>query len=103
MASLMFVLEGLLCQDIPERDRVTERINSQNAVLPLGARWASQQIGGARFGRDVHTLPFIICLPAKAQHARSNKRDADNLSKHCFVPMPSNACAWRILRHQHVL
>src|SRR5215213_4999334 len=60
-------------------------------------------VGRSRVREDVNTIPLCIHLSPEPQHARSEKRDTDNLSEHRLVAMPTDAGAWSILCYKHML
>ena len=63
-------------------------------MLPDRARLAVEEIGRSRREREgIRAKAAVVVLPAKAHHARSEERHADDLAEHGRVPVPANACA----------
>src|SRR5215217_3395525 len=72
-------------------------------MFPVRSRRPSEMVARSRLRDDVNTIPLGIHLSSEPQHAQSEKRDADNLSEHRLVAMPTNTGVWSILCHKHML
>src|SRR5215218_1208035 len=89
--------------EVAEGNGIAESIHRGYAVLPLGSRGAAQQIGRPRLCHQGHPLPSGAGLAAKAESATGEKGDSDNVAENRFIPVPTDAGARAVFRHQHLL
>src|SRR4051794_16714962 len=85
----------------PERYRISERLHRRQAMLPLGAGRATQQVDGARLRGKGETLPLRARLfglardklAAEAQGRRRQQGNADHVAEDGAVAVPAKAGA----------
>src|SRR4051812_29485971 len=62
-----------------EGDRVAQRLDRRNAVLPLPAARSAHEIDRARLGGEGIALPFRGLLAAQAEGARAGEGNAEHV------------------------
>src|SRR5262249_38882059 len=81
-------------------DGVAQRLKWRNAVLPLLAHLARQQIDGARCKREGAPLPALILRAAEPETGRRQQRDADHVLELRPVAMPADRRAGLVFADQ---
>src|SRR5262249_6389585 len=83
----------------PKCDRVTQRLDRWDAVLPIRPRRAAQQVGGAWLQAKRETFPFPVPFTPKPEGAARVKRYPSHFVKDSAVAVPAYRCSRRIFRH----
>src|SRR5438105_12316504 len=88
---------------IAKREGVTQLHYRRNAVLPLRARDALEQVGRARLEAERGALPARAGSAAQSENAGGKERYAHHLSKHAAILMPADGRARTIFGDQYLL
>src|SRR6516225_7933933 len=86
-------LRGSLLNHGAKGDRIAQRVDSGDAVLPRMPRLALHQIERARLGTKRKALPLVAAPAAEAKLAGAAKREPEDLAEIRFVAMPADADA----------
>src|SRR5438128_1809218 len=85
-----------------ERYRIAELVDRRDAVFPMAAGGAAEDVGGAWPQREVVTFPAFGRPASEAEGARGEKGDADHLVENRFVAVPADRRAGRVFGDQDV-
>src|SRR4051812_46864508 len=73
-----------------KRDRIAQRIDGRNTVLPFGPGRSAQQVGGARLRDERATLPCRSRFAAEAEGAGGQQRSPDHIAELWTVSVPAD-------------
>src|SRR4051794_39484307 len=90
-------------EDVAKRHRVAQAFNARDAVLPLGARGAANQINGSRLCHEALPLESLECSFAQPECAGRQQRHPDHVAKDRAVPVPAYPRARCIFRDKNLL
>src|SRR5215211_6247984 len=97
------LLTYAILTEVSEGDGVAQAVDLGDAVLPLRARRATEQIGRAWLRGDRRALPRVADLPPQSEYACRDERDPDDFAEHSLVLVPADARARSVFRDEHLL